>query len=192
MSAENENLDWLHWPIKQPELLSSRLILRPFTQDDASTVQMLANDKDIFDNVARIPYPYSLEDGVKWISEHPQNYANKKCISFAITLTKTQELIGTISLDFNLNNRRAELGYWLGKKYWNKGFCTEAARTIIEFAFQQLNLNKVTSHHLSRNPASGRVLLKAGLQHEGSQRKHIFKNNVAEDVELYGIVKNNC
>jgi ribosomal-protein-alanine N-acetyltransferase len=74
------------------------------------------------------------------------------------------------------------------KEHWNAGYATEAARAVVAFGFAQLGLNRVQAYHYSRNPASGRVLVKIGMSHEGHLRRHILKWGVFEDIDLYGIL----
>lgn len=172
----------------QPTLHSSRLILRPYTLDDAADVQRLAGDVRIADTTLTIPHPYP--DGVAetWISGHANAFENGGEITYAITLESTGELLGTVSLiDVQRKHARAELGYWIGVPYWGKGYCTEAVCCLITFAIEQLGMTRIVARCLSRNPASARVMEKAGLALEGCQRQHILKNGVYEDILLYGL-----
>jgi RimJ/RimL family protein N-acetyltransferase len=84
--------------------------------------------------------------------------------------------------------QRAELGYWVGKSYWNHGYCTEAARAVVRFAFEDLGLRRVFAQRYRRNPASGRVMQKAGMRHEGTLRQHAVKWDVVDDIEVYGVL----
>ena len=88
-----------------------------------------------------------------------------------------------------LNEVEAELGYWVGVDYWNQGFCSEACGRIIEFGFSNLNLKRIHARHLSRNPASGKVLLKSGLTHIGSSESVCGYRKENECTELYEIKK---
>jgi RimJ/RimL family protein N-acetyltransferase len=81
------------------------------------------------------------------------------------------------------------LGYWIGKPYWSKGYCTEAGKEMLRYGFIVLGLNRIHASYLSRNPASGRVMEKLGMIHEGTRRQHVLKWDVFEDVELKGILK---
>ena len=89
----------------------------------------------------------------------------------------------------NKDHNRAIIGYWIGHQYWNKGYCSEALREIIRYGFSTLGLNRIGATHQSKNPASGRVMIKAGMWREGTLKKHILKNGEYDDVEIYGIVK---
>jgi RimJ/RimL family protein N-acetyltransferase len=84
---------------------------------------------------------------------------------------------------------RAELGYWIGKPFWGRGYATEAARALVQYGFDTLGLHRIYARHLTRNPASGRVLHKIGMTHEGYRRKHEKKWGIYEDDKLYGILR---
>jgi len=125
----------------------------------------------------------------EWISTHRIKFESGESIHFAVTLKLTRELIGAVGLLINKAFNRGELGYWIGKEYWNQGYCTEAARAILDYGFGQLMLNKITSSHFARNPSSGKVMLKIGMEKEGFLRKHVGKNNKFEDLVVYGILR---
>ena len=152
----------------QPELYSERLLLRALTLDDAPRIQVMASDKRISDMTANIPYPYPETGAVDWISTHASNWQQRKQVNYGISLTSIQEVVGAIGLNLGGSND-AELGYWLGASYWGSGYVTEAAKRIIIFAFNELELNCIKARVLSRNPASGRVLLKSGFQHSRTE-----------------------
>ena len=173
-----------------PTLRTDRLVLRQFTLADAPTVQRLAGDREIADTTLSMPHPYVLEDAIDWISGHQQTFDGGKGLTLAITLADGGELIGEIRL-VNVSERfkRAELGYWIGKEYWNRDYCTEAAREMVRFGFEQQGLNRIVAQHLSRNLASGRVMQKIGMRHEGTLRQHVLKWDKFEDVEFYGILR---
>ncbi len=125
----------------------------------------------------------------EWISTHLPKHEAGELVNFAITVVESGLLIGAIGMTINARFRRAELGYWVGKEYWNRGYCTEASRAVIEYGFRELGLNKIVAHHISRNPSSGRVMTKCGMKKEGSFREHVFKAGRYEDLEGYGILR---
>lgn len=173
-----------------PLLKTKRLILRPFTLADAPQVQRLAGDKDIAATTLHIPHPY--EDGMaeEWISKHPGEFEKGEQITFAITHREEKYLIGAIGLSsISQEHETGEVGYWIGKPYWNQGYCTEATKAVLKYAFDVLRLNRIHARHFKRNPASGRVMQKAGMRHEGCLRQHYKKWGNYEDSELYGILK---
>jgi RimJ/RimL family protein N-acetyltransferase len=98
--------------------------------------------------------------------------------------------MGTIGLNNIFQEyQRAELGYWIGKPYWRKGYCTEAAEAVLRYGFQVLGLNRVYATHMTRNPRSGRVMQKIGMKHEGQMRQAWKRWNKFEDVEMYAVLK---
>jgi len=110
---------------------------------------------------------------VDWFA--PGTLRKGKEVVFAINLKESGELIGAIGMALKLDQELAELGYWIGKPYWSRGYCTEAARVVLHFVFTELHLNRVYAHHFSHNPASGRVMQKIGMHHEGRLRQHVKK-----------------
>ncbi|HSL71791.1 MAG TPA: GNAT family protein, partial [Longimicrobiales bacterium] len=97
--------------------------------------------------------------------------------------------LGAVGLRIEQLHRRAELGYWIGVPYWSQGYCTEAARAVLRFGFEALELNRIHASYLARNPASGRVMQKLGMQYEGQLRQHVRKWDVFEDIVTYAILQ---
>ena len=171
-----------------PILQTERLVLRAFTLADAPEVQRMAGDRDIASTTAVIPHPY--DDGVAeaWIGSYDSEYAEGRRVNFAITRRADGILVGCIGLGINREHERAELGYWIGKPYWNQGIATEAARAVISYGFDTLKLHRIFAHYLTRNPASGRVMSKAGMRYEGTLREHVLKWETFEDIALHGVL----
>jgi [ribosomal protein S5]-alanine N-acetyltransferase len=172
-----------------PLLQTERLILRPFCMADAPEVQRLAGDRAIADTTLNIPHPY--EDGMaeEWIGTHGEEFAAGRGVTWAVVQKLDRSLVGAIGFITIVARHQAELGYWMGKPYWNSGFCTEAGQSVLRFAFEQLSLVRVHARYLSRNPASGRVMQKLGMRHEGTLRQHGRKWDKLEDLELYGVLR---
>jgi RimJ/RimL family protein N-acetyltransferase len=170
----------------RPTLTTERLVLRPFVLADAPAVQRLAGDREIAANTLLIPHPYPEGAAEEWIKGHDEQSPNQ---IFAISLRGVGEAIGAIGLHVERKHERAEIGYWLGVPYWGYGYTTEAARAVVDYAFAEGGINRVFAYHFTRNPASGRVLLKIGMQAEGTMRQHIVKWGERVDVDCYGIVR---
>jgi RimJ/RimL family protein N-acetyltransferase len=98
-------------------------------------------------------------------------------------------LLGAVGLRFEQAYAWAELGYWIGVRYWNKGYCTEAAQAVIDYAFAERGLNRVHARHFASNPASGRVMAKLGMTREGLLRQHVIKDDRYEDLVCYGLLR---
>ncbi|HEY44041.1 MAG TPA: GNAT family N-acetyltransferase [Anaerolineae bacterium] len=174
---------------EQPFLETDRLLLRPFSLSDAPIVQKLVGDEAIAATTLNIPHPY--EDGMadEWIGSHQEGFEKGEAVIFAITLRDGNALIGAIGLEINQQHERAELGYWIGKPYWSKGYCTEAAEAVVRFGFDKYKMLRIHAAHFSNNKASGRVMEKIGMKHEGRLRNHIKKWGRFEDLEVYGILR---
>ncbi len=170
----------------QPKLQTKRLVLRPFNLEDSEQVKVLAGDKLIADVTSNIPHPYTEDMAKEWIISHSPKWQNKELASFAIIIKESNLLIGAISL-MNLLETEGELGYWIGVEYWNKGYCSEACKKIIDYGFNSLKLERMHARHLSRNPASGKVLLNSGLLHFDSNESTASNHEENEKLEYYEI-----
>lgn len=174
---------------QRPTLQTDRLLLRPFAAADAPEVHRLAGDYDIASTTLNIPYPYEPGMAEQWIAQQREDFRAGLLVSFAITRQADTRLLGSVGLKVSQRHNHAELGYWIGKEYWNHGYCTEAGRAVVRYGFDVLNLQRIHAYHFARNPASGRVLQKIGMRHEGCQRRHVKKWENFEDLELYGILR---
>jgi ribosomal-protein-alanine N-acetyltransferase len=173
---------------EQAILRTGRLTLRPLVPDDAPVVQRLAGEKDIASTTRLIPHPYPPGAAEQWIGTLPELYQRAEAINWGIALD-SGPILGTIRLVLNAVDNHAEMGYWVGKPFWNNGYCTEAARAVTAYGFDVLSLERIFANYLARNPASGRVLTKLGMQQEGLLRRHRRKFGRYEDLIVCGITK---
>ncbi len=171
------------------EIKTARLLLRPFTLADAVDVRKLAGDKEIAANALSIPYPYETNMAEEWIAKHPEWRARGEQIIFATVRAADRLLLGAVGLTVSQRHQSAELGYWIGRAYWGQGYASEAVAAAMRHAFGALAINRVHAACLTRNPASARVLEKAGMAHEGTRRQHVRHWGVFEDIEEYGILR---
>ena len=174
---------------EQPVLRTSRLVLRPFVLDDALAVRMLAGAREVADTTMHIPHPYPLGAAELWIATHKESWEAGTGATYALT-GSTDTVMGAIALTIAPPHARGEIGYWLGVPFWNRGYCTEAGVAMLDLGFGQLGLHRVQARHLTRNPASGRVLQKLGMQLEGVNRQWLRKHDRFEDVAMYAILAN--
>ena len=172
-----------------PTLTTPRLLLRPFAQADAPRVQELASEFAIADTTCNIPHPYPDGAAEQWINTHAERWAQRQALTLAITRRAEGDLLGAISLHFNDHFDRAEMGYWLGQPYWKQGYTSEAAQALVAYGFEQLGLQRIFAYHFVRNPASGRVMRKAGMSYEGTLRGHTKKWDRYEDLSVRGILR---
>lgn len=175
-----------------PNLITPRLILRPFALGDAPRVARLCADRRIAETTLHIPHPYTLADAESWLASLPASATAGTGFVFALTLPTAAgvpgDVIGAMGLQINLKYNHAELGYWLAPDQWSKGYTTEAAHAVITFGFESLKLIRIHAHHFHTNPASGRVMQKVGMSFEGILRKHVIKWGQALDSICYGVL----
>jgi ribosomal-protein-alanine N-acetyltransferase len=174
---------------EQPTLTTERLTLRPFIADDAFDVERLAGMHEIADTTLNIPHPYPHGGAAEWILTHGPAWNEGSNATFAIVDNTTGRLVGAISLMIKPEHRRAELGYWIALKCWNRGYATEASRRLIDFGFEVLDLHRIEARHFLRNPASGRVMKKLGMQPEGVERDWAIKWDRFETLAVYSILE---
>jgi [ribosomal protein S5]-alanine N-acetyltransferase len=171
------------------KLETERLILRQFTIDDAELMfKNWAND----DNVTKyLTWPthqdinvsrYVLENWIK-------NYSKNDFYQWAIVPKEVNEPIGTISVvDKNDDIQMVEIGYCIGKKWWNKGITSEALNAIIKYFFEEVMVNRIEAWHDIKNPNSGKVMAKCGMKCEGNLRQSRKNNTGISDSAIYGIL----
>jgi [ribosomal protein S5]-alanine N-acetyltransferase len=170
--------------IEQPTLATERLLLRPFHSTDAPQVQALAGDARVAEMTATIPHPYPDGAAGQWIAGLAEGWSGRTLATFAVILRESGDLIGCVSL-MDSSDSQAEIGYWIGVPYWNQGYCSEAVDALIGFGITSWNLTLFHARHLSRNPASGKVLKNAGLRRIGKDTI-TWRDGVSEEsIELY-------
>lgn len=170
-------------------LVDGEIILRPLGINDASAMAVLANNKKVWDNVRdMLPYPYTLQDAWNFIALCEQE--NPTC-TFAIEYKG--EFAGVIGLvkQTDVYRLTAEIGYWLGEPFWNKGIATASVKIIVNYGFEQLDLVRIYSGVFEHNKASQRVLEKAGFALEAIFKNSIIKNDVIESEYRYAILNKN-
>jgi RimJ/RimL family protein N-acetyltransferase len=167
----------------QPQIITQRLSLRPFTPEDAKDVQKLAGNKNVSEQTLNIPYPYRDGMAEAWISNQTHNWKNGTEVIYAITDKNSKQLLGTVSL-VKTDHSKAELGYWVGEPYWGRGYCTEAVKALFEFAFTNLDIGKIVAEHVRSNHTSGRVMEKTGMRRVGCTHRP-DRNGKRSQMETY-------
>ena len=171
-------------------LETERLILRRFKNEDASDLfNNWANDSNVtkfltwptHENLDISKYIIGL-----WLDE----YSNDNVYNWCIELKEDGQAIGSISVvSIDENVESVEIGYCIGKEYWNKGIVTEAFSSIIKFLFEEVDVKRIVAKHDTNNPASGAVMKKCGLKFEGVNRKAGKNNTGICDMAVYSILK---
>jgi ribosomal-protein-alanine N-acetyltransferase len=169
-------------------LETKRLTLRPLEARDAVDLHRLINDPEIARNTLRIPYPYPADLAEEWIAKHQKELGETDEAVWAITLRETGELMGIIGIvpkPFDV----AEIGYWLARAYWGRGYASEAAAQVIRYGFETRTFNRIEATVFSYNAASARVVEKCGMTFEGLHRQGVRKGEEYIDVRMYSILK---
>jgi len=173
---------------KYPEILTERLLLRGFQPADAPAVQRLAGSTEVAEMTLNIPHPYQDGMAEDWMASHQQDFNSGAGVVFAMVDVQSDNLVGAIGLMITERFKRAELGYWVGHPFWGRGYATEAAQAVLKYGFEKLQLNKIYATHMTRNPASGRVMQKIGMDQEGVLKQHALKWDQFVDLAAYGIL----
>ncbi len=172
-------------------LETQRLILRPFRAADISEIVRLLSEPAIAETTLNIPWPYDEAKARDWLAAQRREREAGTGITFAIVRREDERLLGAIDIRPNARHQKAEIGYWIGKPYWGRGYATEAARAIIRYGFEVLGLNRIHASHFAENPASGRVMQKAGMRFEGVLRQDVRKGDQFRDHAVHAILREN-
>ncbi|GLX66744.1 N-acetyltransferase GCN5 [Paenibacillus glycanilyticus] len=156
---------------------------------DAEAIQSLANDKELADTTLGIPHPYPEGAAFHFVQARRDAALRGDGYSFAVKRKEDGAFLGIVGLHVNKTHHMGELAYWIGKPYWRNGYCSEAAERVLQFAFDELMLNRVYAAAMTRNPASYKVMEKIGMKFEGILRSHIRKGECYEDLRHYGLLR---
>ena len=143
---------------------TDRLLLRPGWIEDAPALHKAICDEGVVCNLASAPWPYRYEDALTFLARERSPH-EPACLIFLRT-DGAPELIGSIGLG-PFGAGEVELGYWIARRHWGRGFATEAGKAIIANARDTLRLRRLHAGHFLDNPASGRVLAKLGFTPTG-------------------------
>ena len=160
------------------------LILRPWRASHLKDLVRNANNRKIWLNLRdRFPHPFTAADARAWFAIRAADTGNPH--NFAIEFEGGA--IGGIGLEFfsDVHRLTAEIGYWLGEPFWGRGFATIAVRAVTAYAFATFDLERIHATVYDWNPASARVLEKAGYRVEGRLRNHVMKDGRLGDVLMY-------
>ncbi|MBR6891061.1 MAG: GNAT family N-acetyltransferase [Clostridia bacterium] len=172
-----------------PELVTPRLKLRRLTMRDAADIYRYSKDVEVARHVLWSAHQ-SIGESRSYLRYMLRRYRNREPASWGIEYVQTGEVIGTIGFMWiQSDNSAAEVGYSLSRDYWNRGLMTEALKAVIAHGFGSMNLNRIEAQHETGNPASGAVMRKCGMVHEGTLRQRLFNKGKYVDVELYAILR---
>ena len=163
------------------------IVLREWSKGDIEPLVILANNKKISDNLRdHFPYPYTLKDAEEWIS---LNETNLSITNFAIEVNN--ELAGGcgILLKEDIYRFSAEIGYWIGEKFWNKGLATHVVHLLIqEIKLRHPHIIRIYAEVFEHNKASMKVLEKNGFHLESIRQKAVVKNNIVMNDQVWVLI----
>jgi [ribosomal protein S5]-alanine N-acetyltransferase len=174
-----------------PAIETDRLKLRRLKYADSQTVfDHWLSDERVADNRVSAAHR-SVAETAERVADIIGKYERKDFCWWGIELKSTGELAGEIDLyNFDATAGNCSVSYSLGYEWWNKGYGTEALKAVVNFGFMEMNLHKIAAAHNTDNPASGKVMMKAGMKQEGTVR-HMIRNAKGQykDCVLYGILQ---
>lgn len=167
--------------------LGHGFLVREFRSLDVSSLTRHANNEKIARNLEnRFPHPYTENDAREWLA-----YLAEQDPVTHFALARESEAIGSIGfrLQDDVYRGTAELGYWLSEDYWGRGIATRAVRAMTDWIFDNYPVERIQARVFETNPASCRVLEKAGYTYEGRMRRGATKLNLVLDLMVYAILR---
>ncbi|HEY1120824.1 MAG TPA: GNAT family N-acetyltransferase [Haloferula sp.] len=150
------------------KLETQRLILKPPAAEDIDAIVAVANDPWIAE-MTLMPHPYLQRDALAWIARAKESWETHGHGGLAVFTRTGMAFIGAVGLRATEEPGVGSVGYWLSPAVWGRGFATEAVREVLRYGFEVVGLHRIEARHVIENPASGRVMEKAGLRHATPQ-----------------------
>ena len=163
--------------------------IRKWKLTDAKDIAVALSNKKIQDNLRDgLPYPYSEQDGIDFISSMLSANEDE---TFAFAITLDDKVIGSIGVfrQQNIHRQTAEMGYYIAEEYWGKGIMTGAVKQICEYVFKNSDILRIYAEPFAYNTGSCRVLEKTGFQYEGTLRNNAVKNGKVIDMKMYSLLR---
>jgi len=172
-----------------PVIETERLYLRKLNADDIDDIFRYASDDEVSRYLIWKTHK-TKEDTKLFIDATLASYAAGEPGTWGIQLKSPECIIGTIGLHaWKMESSCIDIGYVIGKEYWNKGITTEALKAVIGFVFENTDINRIQAQHFFDNAPSGRVMEKCGMQFEGILRDYINCKGSFHSVKMYSILK---
>jgi RimJ/RimL family protein N-acetyltransferase len=170
------------------EIFLEGIILRPWAITDAPQLALIADNKNISDNIRDgLPNPYSEKDARDWLNLIlPENIPPR-----FFSISTGDRIVGSIGIvtKTNIYRKNVEIGFFLSEKFWGQGIMTRAIRAVTSYAFETFDIVRVYAEVFSDNIASRRALEKAGFRLEAYLKSSIIKNDVIKDCCIYSVLK---
>lgn len=170
--------------------VNKQITLSQITWDDKPAYPRHLNESDEFHaRTSRVPFPYREIDADTWITMVVRETLEADGRRNWAVRNKDGQLIGGVGLFDLTQGEKSEIGYWLAKSHWGRGIMTDVVRRVCEFAFDQYGLRRIYAQAFATNPASARVLEKAGFELEGTLHSHHFRDGESIDVLFFGLTR---
>ena len=169
------------------EISIGEYTLREWRSGDEAALVKYANNRNIWINLQdRFPHPYTMADAQDWVRLN----LNRSPVT-NLAIATAEEAIGAVGLMLqdDVHRHSAEVGYWLAEPFWGRGIMTAALRVMVDYAFDTLGLVRLYATHFAWNPASGRVMQKAGFTYEGRLKSAVIKDGKTTDALFYALVR---
>lgn len=170
------------------EIFFEGIILRPWSIIDAPKLALIADNKNIADNLRDgFPFPYALKDAHDWLNLILRENIPPRF--FAITIQK--QLIGSIGIvsKTDIYRKNFEIGYFLSEEFWGQGIATRAIKAASSYAFRDFDVVRIYAEPFSDNTGSRKALEKAGFRLEATLKKNVIKNGIIKDSCIYSILR---
>ena len=169
------------------QLVLERCTIRPWRLDDAESLARHANNRKIWLAVRDLfPHPYTIQDAREFLQ---RTISEGSAMKFCIEIDGVA--VGGIGVHpgEDVHRHTATMGYWLGEEFWGRGVMTEAVTAVTDFCFENFLLRRISAEVFANNPASARVLEKAGFIFEGRLKNNVLKDGELLDSLLYARTK---
>jgi len=171
-------------------LTTPRLRLRPIEGSDALAIQKAASARKIADTMISLPHPYPEGEATRYVARQQAEQKSGHSVTFTIEQKGEGGFCGLVELrDIDREHSQGELSFWLTVDAWGRGYMSEIVRAVVQYGFEGCGLNRLFAYHMTRNPASGRVLKKNGFKQEGVLRQRVRKWGEFEDVALWAVLR---
>lgn len=171
-----------------PNLHTDRLELVEIGQAHLGDIFKLFSDNKVtqFYNVTTLTNEIEAKKFIDWFHSR---FKDKAGIRWGISLKGHKNIIGTIGFNNFSKQHRANIGYDLQSEFWNKGYLTEVLKTVVEFGFKELEINRIEAEVMQGNVASEKVLAKIGFKNEGVLREWMHWNDKHYDMTMFSLLQ---
>lgn len=168
---------------------TERVRLRHLEESDTDSLFEIFSNEEAMRFWSWVPYKERAQ-AETLLAEIHENFQQKSHFQWGIALRSDDKVIGTTTLfRFDEQSRRAELGYILNRRFWGKGFVSEALSALFDFAFEKFDLNRLEAEIEPRNTASVKTVERLGFQKEGYMRERWIVDGEVQDTLFYGLLK---